>query len=130
MWEHEGNRAVRIGPWKLVSEVGAPPNPDPRDPGSRDAWELYNIDDDRTELNDLITGERDRAAAMMRRYAEWADANGVQPWPIPSSPRPMGMDAITRHNHTVQVPSVRLGPPKRVAIPNDAGSDDNNGAMN
>ena len=130
MWEHEGNRAVRIGPWKLVSEVGAPPNPDPRDPRSTDAWELYNIDDDRTELTDLISGERDRASTMMRQYAEWADASGVQPWPIPSSPRPMGMDTITRHNHTVQVPSVRLGPPKRVATRNNPDNAGNDGTMN
>jgi len=68
-------------------------------------------------LNDLIAGERDRASSMIGLYGEWADECGVQPWPIPTAPRPMGMDVITRRNHTVQVPSVRLGPPKRVAIP-------------
>ena len=39
-WEHEGNRAVRIGDWKLVS----------KHPGD---WELYNLIEDRTELSDL-----------------------------------------------------------------------------
>ncbi|MHC4568526.1 MAG: arylsulfatase, partial [Planctomycetota bacterium] len=39
-WEHEGNRAVRQGKWKLVS----------RHPGE---WELYDLEADRTELNDL-----------------------------------------------------------------------------
>ena len=112
MWEHEGNRAVRSGPWKLVSEIV-----NPSDPDARATWELYNIADDRTELNDLIAGERDRASSMIGLYGEWADECGVQPWPIPTAPRPMGMDVITRRNHTVQVPSVRLGPPKRVATP-------------
>ena len=117
MWEHEGNRAVRIGPWKLVSEIANPLEPD-----SRAVWELYNMDDDRTELNDLIAGERDRASSMIRHYGEWAEECGVQPWPIPSAPRPMGMDVISRRNHTVRVPSVRLGPPKRVARPDVDGA--------
>ena len=39
-WEHEGNRAVRLGKWKLVSEYGKP-------------WELYDMEVDRTELHDL-----------------------------------------------------------------------------
>ncbi|MHC4433322.1 MAG: sulfatase-like hydrolase/transferase, partial [Planctomycetota bacterium] len=39
-WEHEGNRAVRQGKWKLVS----------RHPGG---WELYDLEADRTELNNL-----------------------------------------------------------------------------
>ena len=46
-WEHEGNRAVRKGDWKLVS----------KHPGD---WELYNMLDDRTELQDLSAGESDR----------------------------------------------------------------------
>src|SRR6266498_1479577 len=40
-WEHEGNRAMRHGPWKLVRKF----------PGE---WELYNIHDDRTELRNLV----------------------------------------------------------------------------
>ncbi|MFT3788841.1 MAG: arylsulfatase [Tepidisphaeraceae bacterium] len=38
-WEHEGNRAVRIGDWKLVGPHG-------------ENWKLYNVVDDRTELHD------------------------------------------------------------------------------
>lgn len=39
-WAHEGNRAVRIGNWKLVAAKG-------------DSWELFNLADDRTETNNL-----------------------------------------------------------------------------
>ena len=63
-WEHEGNRAVRMGRWKLVSEY----------PG---AWELYDIDEDRTELNDLAERATDRVGDMMRLYDEWAARCGV-----------------------------------------------------
>src|SRR5262249_13553304 len=39
-WEHEGNRAVRAGKWKLVE----------KHPGE---WELYDLEKDRTELTNL-----------------------------------------------------------------------------
>ena len=42
-WEHEGNRAIRVGNWKLVAK------------GPAGAWELYDIDRDRTELHDLAS---------------------------------------------------------------------------
>lgn len=49
------DRALRQGPWKLVSaKLGR--------------WELYNLADDRTELNDLSTQQPERVAAMA---AEW-----------------------------------------------------------
>ena len=54
LWfEHEGNRALRDGSWKLVSRFP-------------DAWELYQIEDDRTELHDLA----DREPARLRRMID------------------------------------------------------------
>jgi arylsulfatase len=67
--EHEGNRGIRIGDWKLVAEWDKP-------------WELYNISDDRTEQNDLIDGEKDRAKAFEKQYYEWAERAEVLPWPV------------------------------------------------
>ena len=66
-WEHEGSRAVRDGDWKLVSAVG-------------EGWELYNIADDRTELNNLRSRNRPKADAMRAAYAEWAERCGVLDW--------------------------------------------------
>lgn len=111
-WEHEGNRALRIGEWKLVSEIA-----DPSDPSSRAVWELYNMTEDRTELNNLIDNESSRATEMINLYNAWAERCGVLPWPIPNSPRPMGMDALSRHNHSIRVPSVRFGPKRVIAKP-------------
>ena len=45
------DRALRQGPWKLVS-------------AKRGRWELYNIDRDRTELNNLAAEHPERVAAM------------------------------------------------------------------
>lgn len=68
-WEHEGNRAIRSGEWKLVS----------KHPGS---WELYHIPTDRTEMNDLATQHPDRVGEMSAQWNTWAKRVGVMPWPL------------------------------------------------
>ena len=65
-WEHEGNAAVRMGKWKLVRKY-----PDP--------WELYDMEQDRTETVDLAAQQPERVADMCARYDEWAARCGVIP---------------------------------------------------
>ena len=65
-WEHEGNAAMRLGHWKLVRDY---PN----------AWELYNMEEDRTELHNLAKQEPERVAAMSLEYEAWAKRCGVLP---------------------------------------------------
>jgi arylsulfatase A-like enzyme len=65
-WEHEGNAAVRIGKWKLVRNYPA-------------AWELYDMQVDRTELHDLAAVYPERVADMARQYDAWASRCGVIP---------------------------------------------------
>ncbi|WP_181306042.1 arylsulfatase [Rufibacter sp. XAAS-G3-1] len=67
-FEHEGNRAVRQGDWKLVSMF--PEN----------KWELYNIKADRSELNDLSAQNPDRVKEMERLYNAWAARANVVPF--------------------------------------------------
>jgi arylsulfatase len=57
-WATSGCRAIRIGPWKLVSVPAGP-------------WELYNLDTDRTELHDLAAQHPERVEAMAKAFAEW-----------------------------------------------------------
>jgi arylsulfatase len=59
-WEHEGNKAVRHGNWKLVKE-------------HRGEWELYNLADDHSETNDLSEKYPDKAAALKNKWLEWAE---------------------------------------------------------
>ena len=66
-FEHEGNRAVRDGQWKLVS----------RHPGS---WELYDMQRDRTEMHDLATARGDEVRRLTGVYDDWARRCGVVPW--------------------------------------------------
>lgn len=74
-WEHEGNRAVRQGRWKLVSRFP-------------DRWELFDIEADRTELNNLADRHPDRVQKMTAQYQEWAARAQVEPWEkVQQSPR-------------------------------------------
>jgi arylsulfatase len=68
-WEHEGNRAVRAGKWKLVAAHHEP-------------WQLYDMEADRTELNDLAAQMPDKVNAMEGMYHEWATRCGVKEWPV------------------------------------------------
>jgi len=75
-WEHEGNRAVRQGKWKLVSMH---PGRGPNEPGK---WELYDLEADRTELNDLAEKHPDKVRELSAMYDAWARRAGVEPWPV------------------------------------------------
>jgi arylsulfatase len=74
-WEHEGNRAMRDGKWKIVSRYP-------------DAWELHDMEADRTELQDLSSEEPERKHKMIAAYDAWAKQIGVRPWPLPETPHP------------------------------------------
>jgi arylsulfatase len=72
-WEHEGNRAIRVGDHKLVAK------------GTRGKWELYDLASDRSEQNDLSQTHPElvkKLAAMWQAYAERANV-------LPLNPRPM-----------------------------------------
>ncbi|EMI20328.1 arylsulfatase [Rhodopirellula maiorica SM1] len=68
-WEHEGNRAVRVGDWKLVSL-------------RKKSWELYNLKDDPFEEHDLASVNPRRVTELANLYTDWANEHGVQPWPL------------------------------------------------
>ncbi|MDG2124927.1 MAG: sulfatase-like hydrolase/transferase, partial [Verrucomicrobiales bacterium] len=72
-FEHHGNLALRHGRYKIVSAYR-------RDQPTK--WELYDMHNDRTELDDLATTQPDRLAKMVAHWQAWADRVGVQPWPI------------------------------------------------
>jgi arylsulfatase len=67
-WEHEGNRAVRQGRWKLVSRF------------EKGDWELYDMLEDRTELNDLSAVKDDKVRELSAAYDRWAACAEVEPW--------------------------------------------------
>lgn len=67
--EHEGNRIARHGKWKLVSYYNKP-------------WELYDLDMDRSESDDLVEKHPEVALRLQKAYRQWADRCGVISWDI------------------------------------------------
>jgi arylsulfatase len=65
-WEHEGNRAVRDGKWKLVAQENQP-------------WELYDLERDRTELHDLASSEPAQARQLAAQWDAYAARANVLP---------------------------------------------------
>lgn len=69
-WEHEGNRAVRSGKWKLVAEHEKP-------------WELYDIENDRCEMTNLASQNPETVQSLKDQWVSWAKRAGVANWPLP-----------------------------------------------
>ncbi|HAK93523.1 MAG TPA: arylsulfatase [Planctomycetes bacterium] len=68
-WEHEGNRALRAGKWKLVAK------------GPEGAWELYDMEKDRTELHDLAAVHPEKTRELVEKWEAWARRAHAVPWP-------------------------------------------------
>ena len=81
-WEHEGNRAVRQGDWKLVSTSDF--NSfihDQIDELPKSDWELFNLKKDRAEMNNLADEFPDRVEEMAAAWLVWAKETGIVPRP-------------------------------------------------
>ena len=67
--EHMGGRYVRTPDWKLVAL------------NAESSWELYRINDDRTETNDVAGQHPEVVEKLDSLWQEWAQANHVLPKP-------------------------------------------------
>lgn len=75
-WEHEMNRAVRMGKWKLVSEANL------RDRNYTSApWELYDMETDRSEMYNLAGKYPELVKKMSRMWEAYAKRCMVYPSP-------------------------------------------------
>jgi len=57
-WNHSGNRAIRVGDWKLVSA------------GRQGAWELYDLGADRAESDDLAVKHPEKVRELAERWMQ------------------------------------------------------------
>jgi arylsulfatase len=60
-----GNKAVRKDKWKLVAK-------------SKGKWELYDLEADRTETNDLVERFPQKAKELISLWNAWAQKVGVK----------------------------------------------------
>jgi arylsulfatase A-like enzyme len=56
-WYHIGNRAIRVGDWKLVATSGP-----------RDSWELYDLTADRCESRNLAADRPEKVRELEREW--------------------------------------------------------------
>jgi arylsulfatase A-like enzyme len=73
-WLHEGNKAIRVGDWKLVAAKGG-------------AWELYDLATDRSETKDLAAAKPEKVKELADLWEkQWADyaALAVRDLPPPA----------------------------------------------
>ena len=66
-WEHEGNKAVRDGKWKLVMR-------------HRQPWQLFDMEADRTEQCDLSEVHPEIASRLEATWTAWAQRTYVDEW--------------------------------------------------
>ncbi len=57
---HEGNRAIRVGDWKLVAAKNEP-------------WELFNLEKDRTESNNLAAENPTKVQELEKQWTNMLD---------------------------------------------------------
>ena len=70
-WCHAGNRAVRVGDWKLVADDGQ-------------AWELYDLAADRCETRDLAAAHPQKVRDLAARW----EATAVECRRLAAAPQP------------------------------------------
>lgn len=62
-FNHSGNRALRIGDYKIVSSQKSP-----------EGWDLYNLATDRCEQNNLASAQPERVSEMAARWQQLQDS--------------------------------------------------------
>ncbi|WP_020472643.1 arylsulfatase [Zavarzinella formosa] len=76
-WQHEGNRALRVGDWKIVAA------------GKESPWELYDLSSDRSESKNLAKDKpekaRELAVIWTKQQEEYAALAGKD---VPPEPKP------------------------------------------
>ncbi|WP_255785229.1 arylsulfatase [Membranihabitans maritimus] len=70
-WEHEGNKAIRKGKYKLVSKWEQDAEFD---------WELYDLESDRSETINLATQMPEKVNKLEALWITWAKKSGVVTW--------------------------------------------------
>ena len=62
-WQHEGNRALRVGDWKIVAAGKASP------------WELYDLTTDRSETKNLAKDKPEKVRELAAIWTKQLEAN-------------------------------------------------------
>lgn len=95
-WERAGNRAARVGKWKLVSTWPSY------------AWELYDLEKDPTETTNIAKNNHEIVSQLSQAYFKWAATNGVVDFAELEAVEPESMKAF-RKSKEQEVPAPAFG---------------------
>ena len=74
-FDHHLNGAIRDGQWKLVRYGNSGRN------AKLHPWQLYDMENDRSEQNDLAKKYPDKIKELAAKWEKWAVRARVKPWP-------------------------------------------------
>jgi len=77
-WEHAGHRAIRVDDWKLVAKTRKQRTFDDID---EKAWELYDMKNDPSEMNNLLAKYPEKAKMLIALWEKEALRTKAKPWP-------------------------------------------------
>jgi len=71
------------GKWKLISKADKQDSFiwDKTNQLALENWELFDMENDRTEMRDLASEDPDRVKEMARMWLEWGKRTGIVPRP-------------------------------------------------
>ncbi|MEQ1903242.1 MAG: arylsulfatase [Pirellulaceae bacterium] len=75
-WSHEGNRALRLGDWKIVSA------------GKQGSWELYDLSTDRSESRNLASDQPQKVRELAEVWERMTSDFAAQATRDASPPKP------------------------------------------
>src|SRR5262245_41109725 len=76
-WLHEGNRALRVGDWKIVAA------------GKDSPWDLYDLSSDRSETKNLAKDKPEKARELVTLWTkQFEDYSALAAKDAPPEPKP------------------------------------------
>ena len=95
-WFHDGNRAVRVGNWKLVADFNAP-------------WELYDLTTDRSETKNLAATHPDKVKDLAQIFEkQTAELRALALQDLPAAPKAPAVDPNAKTSAAKPAPAAKV----------------------
>jgi arylsulfatase A-like enzyme len=94
-WEHQANRAMRMGKWKIISPAVMNGPYGKWKTYTSLPWQLYDMENDRSETKDLSAKYPELVKKMVGMWEPWAHKTNVYPMPWKEEKKPVIADYLS-----------------------------------
>lgn len=94
-WEHQGNKAMRMGKWKIVSGGIMNGAYGKWKTFTSLPWQLFDLESDPSELKDISAKYPEQLKKMVNMWQKWAKETNVYPMPWKEEKQPLEADYIS-----------------------------------